>query len=248
MKKKLLVAGALGLLTSGALFAYTAALRREARGGERTGVLVALRDLEPGARLTRADVGVRAIPSGFVHPDAIPEAEAERAVGRATSATIVAGQPLLWRDLRSAAVRRKPLADRVPNGLRALTLPVDVSSSLGGALREGDRVDLLGTFSRAGEADRTTVTLLQNVAVLVAGDADSGAPVDHVTVALTLEEAELVTFALLRGQVQVVLRHAQDHAVVERVPEKDFSDVFLTQRRASLSARHGIEQIRGAEP
>ena len=245
-----MAAGALGLTTGAALYAYTGALRREAQGGARTGVLVALRDVEKEAKLGRTDVGIRAIPSGFVHPGAVLEPEAERALGRTVAAPLVAGQPLLWRDLTSGAPARKPLAELVPKGLRALTLPVDVSSSLGGALRAGDRVDLLGTFVRASEADRATVTLLQNVPVLAAAEvsADSPAQLDHVTVALTLEEAELVAFALGRGQVQVVLRHARDHAVVERVPEKSFADIFEVERRAALAGRRTIEQLRGAEP
>lgn len=250
MKRTFFAAGALGLTTCAALYAYTAALRREAQGGARTGVLVALGDVDPGVKLDRAHVGIRAIPSGFVHPDAVLEPEAERALGRMLAVPLVAGQPLLWRDLRSATPARRALAERVPRGLRALTLPVDVSSSLGGALRAGDRVDLLGTFARASEADRATVTLLQNVPVLAAAEpsADSGPQLDHVTVALTLEEAELVAFALGRGQVQVVLRNAQDHAVAERVPEKSFADIFEVERRAALAGRRTIEQLRGAEP
>jgi pilus assembly protein CpaB len=248
VRKKLIGAAALGLCTAGALFAYTTAVRREAEGGGRTGVLVALRDVEAGEKLSRSDVGVRAIPSSYVHPDAVPGDDAERALGRPVASELRAGQPILWRDLRTGPPPPKPLAERVPRGQRALTLPVDVSSSLGGALRAGDRVDLLGTFTRAGEGDRTTVTLLQDVAVLDAGASAEGGGIDHLTVALDLEEAELVTFALLRGQIQVVLRHARDGEVAEQVPDKSFADIFEAERRNALMHRHTIEQIGGREP
>jgi pilus assembly protein CpaB len=248
VNRTLVFAGASGLVAAVALYAYTAALRREAAGGDRTGVLVALRELEKGARLERGDLGIRTIPAGFVHPDAIPESHAERVAGKTLGAAVAAGQPLHWRDV-SSTVARKPLAEVVPKGLRALTLPVDVSSSLGGALRGGDRVDLLGTFTRGGDLDRATVTLLQNVLVLVGAEPAAEAPApDHVTVALTLEEAELVAFALGRGQVHVVLRHARDQTVIERVPEKTFADVLEVERRAAMAGRRTIEQLRGAEP
>lgn len=248
MKGKLLAAGAFGLCTIASLYAYTAALRREASGGDQMAALVALRDIEAGAKLGKPDIGVRAIPAAYVHPDAVAERDAERAVGRAAKNPLRAGQVLLWHDLVAKTPARMPLASRVPKGQRALTLPVDVSSSLGGALRAGDRVDLLGTFSRSSDADRATVTLLQNVPVLAAGEeAPEGGTLDHITVGLDLEEAELVTFALARGQVQVVLRHAQDQAVIERVPDKTFADIFEVERRAALLRRRTIEQIRGPD-
>jgi len=247
VKPKLVVATALGLLTAGALYAYTVAVRREAEGGERVQALVTLRPLGAGQNVGKRDVGLRSVPASYLHPDAVTGEEAERAVGRTAATELQAGQIVLGRDLGEGGPPRKPLAEIVPKGQRALTLPVDVSSSLGGALREGDRVDLLGTFTRAGDHDRATVTLLQDVAVLRTGPGDT--TLGHITVALGLEEAELVTFALSRGQVQVVLRHARDRTVLEHVPDKTFADIFEVERRAALvRRRRTIEQIREPEP
>jgi len=248
VKGKIAAAAAFGLITAAALYAHTSAVRREAAGGDRAAVLIALQDLEAGAKLAKADVGVKSIPAAYVHPDTLTEADADRALGQSTRRALRAGQVLLWSDLQTRS-EPKPLARQIPPGQRALTLPVDVSSSLGGALRPGDRVDLLGTFARTSDADRATVTLLQNVPVLAAGAGSTeGAAAEHITVAVDLEEAELLTFALSRGQVQVVLRHERDRAVLERVPDKTFADIFEVERRAAMSRRRTIEQIRGAEP
>ena len=61
----------------------------------------------------------------------------------------------------------------IPEGLRACTIPVNEVTGVGGHIRNGDTVDIIGTFRTLGEKrivkDLEAVTLFQNVAVLATG-------------------------------------------------------------------------------
>jgi pilus assembly protein CpaB len=142
----------------------------------------------------------------------------------------------------------------VQKGQRAVTIPVDISGSLGGMLRPGDHVDVLGTFARA-QQDYATVTLLQNVLVLATGEvrgaegeetaAAGGATrtFNNITVAVDPEEAELLVFAMQRGPINIALRAQEDVATVDDVPEKNFGDIFEQKRRADFVRRHASKPV-----
>src|SRR5581483_2256204 len=127
-------------------------------------------------------------------------------LGRPVSGKIAAGDDILWSDLelqKSSATRQ--LSAAVQRGQRALTIPVDMSGSLAGMLKPGDRIDILGTFARGQGTDWATVTLLQNVLVIATGDirgdgeessgggsAQGPRTFSNITVSVDLEEAELL--------------------------------------------------------
>jgi Flp pilus assembly protein CpaB len=100
------------------------------------------------------------------------------------------------------------------------------------------------------------VTLLQNVLVLATGDLRGGAESDveasgpgiprsfsSVTVAVDPEEAELLVFAMSRGPVAVALRSQEDLETVEDLPDKNFGDIFESQKRAAFQRRHAAKKI-----
>lgn len=107
------------------------------RGGEEAiRVLVAAQDIQPGERLTgdlldEVELGVeQQIASRLIPADRV-----EEVVGRVASARIAPGEPLL----RSAIVPEAGRAD----GLRAMSVPVDLAHAVGGRLRIGDRIDVI---------------------------------------------------------------------------------------------------------
>jgi len=196
------------------------------------------------------------VPEAYVNKASIRVGEENVIIGRPVANKIGSGDDILWSDLelqKSAATRR--LSAAVQKGQRALTIPVDVSGSLAGMLRPSDRIDILGTFARAQGADYATVTLLQNVTVIATGDvrgegeATEGGGMGgqrsftNITVSVDLEEAELLVFALQRGPVSIVLRAQEDIETVDDLPDKNFGDIFESQKRAAFARKHAAKKI-----
>src|SRR5262249_14697447 len=128
-------------------------------GGEKIAVLVAGQEIAAGSRVAKEQLAIREVPEAYVHDTTIRQGEENKIIGRPVTAKIPQGQVLLWSDFelqRSANTRRLSVA--VPKGQRAITIPVDISGALGGMLRPGDHVDLMGTFAK-GPNDWSTVTL-----------------------------------------------------------------------------------------
>ena len=140
-------------------------------------------------------------------------------------------------------------------------------TSFDGLIRPGDRVDLL--FSAA--ADRggagETVTLLQNLLVMSVGGDLEAAPEGQtedgkrhaafrflrggaVTVSATVEQAQVITQAQLRGKLTLTLRNPDDVTIVEGLPATAASDLpkskdQLALRPASATPKkEGIEHVR----
>lgn len=105
--------------------------------GEPVPVLVAARDLERGATLAPEDLRVREMPAAFVPPGAL--ATPGSAAGETLVSDLAAGEILT----RTRVASGGPVASRVPSGLRAFVVAPAIPA---GAVRSGDRVDVLATF------------------------------------------------------------------------------------------------------
>jgi pilus assembly protein CpaB len=257
MKKKLVVAVLLALIAVASLYLYSRSLQNEVQGGQKVIVLVAAADIEVGQRLTKANLAQREVPEAYVHQASIKRGEENVILGRQVTVKVSQGQPILWSDFdlqRSGVTKR--LSAAVQKGQRALTLPVDLSGSLAGMLRPGDHVDVMGTFAKGQGTDWATVTLLQNVLVVATGDMRGGAEGEaetsgagpprsfsSITVSVDPEEAELLVFAMQRGPVNIALRSAEDIETVEDLPDKNFGDIFESQKRAAFQRRHAAKKI-----
>jgi pilus assembly protein CpaB len=263
MKKKLVVAVGLALIAVLSLWLYSRSLQEEVAGGQKVTVLVAAEDIAAGARLTKASLALRDVPEAYVHQASIRKGEENQIIGRPVAEKVSQGQPLLWSDFelqKTASSRR--LSGAVSKGQRALTIPVDMSGSMAGMLRPGDRVDVLGTFARAQGSDWATVTLLQNVQVLATGDQRAGEGGEEmasmpqggprtfssITVSVDLEEAELLVFSMQRGPINIVLRSQDDIETQDDIPDKTFGDIFETQKRAAFARRKAQKKIEALKP
>jgi pilus assembly protein CpaB len=256
MTKKLAVAAGLALIAMLSLLLYSQSLQKEVGGGRKVSVLVAATEIPAGTRLGKSSLAFREVPEAYVHPASLRQGEEMQVIGRPVADKIAQGQSILWSDFelqKSPGARR--LSAAVQKGQRAITIPVDISGSLGGMLRPGDHVDVLGTFARA-QQDYATVTLLQNVLVLATGEVRGGAEgeeaaapsggtrtFNNITVAVDPEEAELLVFAMQRGPINIALRAQADVATVDDVPEKNFGDIFEQKRRAEFVRRHASKPV-----
>jgi Flp pilus assembly protein CpaB len=159
---------------------------------------------------------------------------------------------------------RGALVERIPDGLRAITVRVRETDGISGVLREGDRVDVIltspissvqgnetapgssGTFTGARMISRL---ILQDVAVLATersfeSSAAGAEPVRKVTLVVTPREAErlaVASDATQKSLLRLVGRNESDRSRSDGLGES-LADL-LTHRRPAAR----VEVIRGGK-
>ncbi len=135
--------------------------------------LVATRDILDNVRLDETMVELVDVPRHWQQPKALSSVDQIR--DQISAVPILAGEQVVATKLVTAD--EAGLALYVPKGLRAISLDVSVFNAVGGHIRPGNHVDLLGTFDfGTGEkSDVRTVTVMQDVWVLSVVD-DIGRP------------------------------------------------------------------------
>lgn len=126
--------------------------------------LVATRDIPPHVRLDETMVVRKDVPRTWQQPKALTKVD--DVIGQITSVPIFAGEQVVATKLVTAD--DAGLAYYVPTGTRAIALGVDVFNAVGGHIKAGNHVDILGNFDfGSGEkSDLRTVTVMQDVQVL----------------------------------------------------------------------------------
>ncbi len=234
-----IVAVLLAVAAGGAHYWYARELENAVTGGEKQLLLVATRDLNPGEIVKKADLGSRQVPGAFVDErDVLSDRKAD-IEGTPVQVAVRQGQVLQWTDfeIRSEGENRD-LADLVEPGKRAMTIVVNRESSFGGLLRPGHRVDIVGTFAKmdwgSAVSKQRSQVLLQNVAVLATGKQLSSGEVksgfNTVTLSVTVEQSELLSFAGELGNLSLVLRGYSDLAIIDGIPEKGYGDIFAAPK------------------
>ncbi|MBX3250765.1 MAG: Flp pilus assembly protein CpaB [Myxococcales bacterium] len=265
MNRTALLAGfAVAIVGVALFFLYMQRFENEATGGEPVEVLMARSDIRIGEPLTTQKLGTRRIPQAYLEDRHVLASDKERVLGIRLGNAVRANQSVLWTDLATTTSERRDLSTLLRAGMRALTVRTGQTSAFGGLLRAGDRVDVLLTATRPNsETDRVTIPLLQNILVLAVG-ADTGGPDlsddqqeaaaerrgREVSLAVTLDQATMLTHAKDRGQIQLVLRNPVDDTIIEGVPETTDTDLIAAEERARRNkarpaAVQGIERIDG---
>jgi Flp pilus assembly protein CpaB len=142
---------------------------------QRTGVLVAARDIPAGTILRAGDLRSAGLAGDASVLDSLmPSGDADAVLGRRVALPVAAGQP----------VPRAALAARtaVPS---AFTVAVPMLHALGGSLRPGDRVSVLATFQSAAGGAHTRA-IARGLAVISVGQAPTGFDRATATIPVTL--------------------------------------------------------------
>jgi pilus assembly protein CpaB len=181
-----------------------------------TRVVIATRDLEPGAVVKDQDIQL----ADWTGP--VPTGASTRPqdlIGRGVMSPIVAKEPVLESRL-AAKGAGGGLASMIPPGMRAVAIHVSDVSGVAGFVVPGMRVDVLISGTAPGvdiHLGTLTKTLLQNMEVLSAGQdfrKDSeGKPISVPVINLlaTPEQAEQLSLAASSTNIQLVLRNPLDH-------------------------------------
>lgn len=157
MRRTPLLAVAAGLVTAVLIYAYLGRL-----AGPQVHVVLAVRDLPAGSRITPEDVRVVELPGRAVHGRA---ADPAAVAGRYLLTDVFADQVILEPHLAPTGAAG-PVAARLRDHHVAFFLPLSLSHGLGGAVGPGDRVDLI-FVPRAAYGERVSaLPLLRGARVL----------------------------------------------------------------------------------
>jgi Flp pilus assembly protein CpaB len=143
----------LGLFLLLALLAGLLTLRAQ----RTVAVLVATHDVRAGQQVAAGDVEVRRVHADSVAADAL--SAPDDAVGSYVAWPLTAGEPVLSRMVRHERLGiTLTAAITVPDGFRAVAVPVQPAGAVGGMLAQGDHVDVYGTplVGRAGDGGTAT--------------------------------------------------------------------------------------------
>jgi pilus assembly protein CpaB len=140
--------------------------------------------------------------------------------GRIVLYPLPKGEPILERQL-AAAGAGAGLTAKIPSGMRAISVRSDEIVGVAGFLLPGTHVDVLMTYHSATAPEPQTLTALQDVVVLAAGQQIQPQPdgrpisVNVVTLLLNPADAEKLVLATSLGGIYFVLRNGADeqHAI-----------------------------------
>jgi Flp pilus assembly protein CpaB len=176
--------GALALVTA-LVVSSTVAAAHEARAGYGTtlAVIVAARDIAPGATIEAADIRIEPRPIAVLPSGSLTETP----VGEVASAAILEGEPVVESRVTGHGM--------IPAGSIGIAVPLDPGTL---SLAVGDRVEVLATFDPDTIDGNPTIVVAPLAIVVDVRDA-------AVTLSLPQSDGERVAFALSTAAVTVAL-------------------------------------------
>ncbi|MDI6605650.1 MAG: Flp pilus assembly protein CpaB [Candidatus Omnitrophota bacterium] len=236
----LVIAAAAGLIAVALINVYiqqqSEAARQKAISGERNlaTAVIAKSDIAAGTAIKEEMVKEVSVNRGVLQPRAAQSID--RVVDKVSLAPISKGEQIMLNKLAISG-QELSLSSKIPSGKRAITVPVDNISSVGGMIKPGDHVDVLGNVpipvvSQDGKqmTQITTMPLFQNVLVLAVGQEFTSLPAGAsdrketrtsfpvITLALSPQEANLIAFAQEQGKIRFLLRSPGDTQVQPTAP------------------------------
>ena len=214
--------------------AVTAFFTRVTRGGKEARaavkekpLVVAARALPMGSVVAADAVRLRDVPENLFPAGGF--SLLEEVVDRSVTSNMQAEEPVLEARLaaRGSGVGLAPL---IPPGMRAIAVRVNDVVGVAGFVLPGMRVDVLVTGQGANQPETVTRTVLQNIAVLSAGqtiqtDGKNAISAPVVTLLVTPDDAEALTLANTEGRIQLVLRNSTD-AVLANPRGRQLNDLY----------------------
>lgn len=186
---------------------------------QETYVVIATQDIPKGATILPKMVKPTSFPVKYIQPTALQNPNA--AVGKIAVTDIVKNEQILSTKLTTIRKVRDSLAIRLPQGKRAFTIAIAPLMAVGGDIKTGDYIDIIGSFPYTQNIDgkavteNVSVTLFQKIIVMgIKGGGDNKL---IFTLALTPQESAILSYAMGQGALRFVLRQPLDTAI-ESVP------------------------------
>jgi Flp pilus assembly protein CpaB len=186
------------------VFLFMKNVRQDAQQPEATVVvLVSSQDIPAGSQLdpliAQGDFVTQEVPANLVIQGVVTDVYQLR--GQRTAYPILAGEQI------SAARLAGPLQAAggtlgIPTGYQAASVTLEAQRSVAGALKQGDRIEVFGTFT--SNQNQTTRVVIPEALVLSAPTAASSSGTT-ITLAVTPAEASLLIYSQEQGSVWLTL-------------------------------------------
>ena len=176
-------------------------------------VIVAANDLQVGSRLMDGDVRQVKVPTSVLPPNYFRNKS--QVLGRGVILPVQKGEFLLPSKL-AAENAGSGLPSLIPPGMRAVSVRVNEVVAVAGFVVPGTRVDVLLTGNPTGGNEPQTTTVLENVAVIAAGQklernaAGDPQTTPVITLLVSPDDAQKLTLASSQGHIQLALRNPVD--------------------------------------
>jgi pilus assembly protein CpaB len=176
-------------------------------------VVVAANDLNVGSKIEDRDLKIVRLPA-----ESLPEGvfhSKTRVVGRGVVLPVSKAEFILPNKVAGENAG-SGMPALIPPGMRAVSVRVNEVVAVAGFVVPGTRVDVLLTGNPGGNAENQTTTVLENIAVVAAGQKlernAAGEPqsVPVITLLVSPEDAQKLTLASQEGRIQLTLRNPLD--------------------------------------
>jgi pilus assembly protein CpaB len=176
-------------------------------------IVVAARSLAPGNVLEASNVKLAAWPRDHLPPGAVTSTD--QVQGQVLKEGVIENQPIVQEMLLQHGKGGGVLPFLIPNGMRAMSIPVTPVSDMAGMILPHTRVDVLVTSGETGGSSDRTRIVLQNLEVLAVQttlEAAGNEPqrTDVVTLLVTPTDAERLAAAIRLGTIQLAMRSYAD--------------------------------------
>jgi pilus assembly protein CpaB len=204
-----------------AMVVYSALKKREAEVQQAklqsVDIMVAAHELSIGTKLDATSVKTARWSRDSLPPGAFTDAAG--ILNKYTKTSFVENEPIVGDRLFGGEKNAGVLPLLIPEGMRAISVPVDEVSDIAGFVLPHAHVDVIVSAAAGGGGLPLTKIVLQNVEVLaIAQDieqvGDKAQVVHVVTMLVTPDQAERLTLASSAGGLRLALRNYDDKAVV----------------------------------
>jgi pilus assembly protein CpaB len=198
----------LAILTGLLVYRYLSGSQEAAVAEVMTTQVMAKVRIPAGARIAADMLETSQIPVKYAQSSGIRDAKT--VVGQYALADILPGEVVAAGRVATEKTTGE-LPYKIPEGTRAITVPVNALSGVAGLLKPGHYVDVLVSYKTSDTlVDLKVVTLLQNVLVLAVGPEmqkkEGVQAVENVTLAVAPADAEIVTLGESIGRLKLVAR------------------------------------------
>ncbi|MFH1622290.1 MAG: Flp pilus assembly protein CpaB [Candidatus Omnitrophota bacterium] len=182
-------------------------------------VVVATEDIPKGATILPRMVKPVQFPVKYMQPTAAQNPNA--VVGKIAVTDIVKDEQILATKLTTVRRVEDSLAVRLPQGKRAFTIDIPSLMAVAGDIKSGDYIDVIGSFPYTQNIDgkavteKVSVTLFQKILVMEIKRSEDSKLI--FTLALTPQEAAILSYATGQGSLRFILRQPLD-TTIESVP------------------------------
>ncbi|MBI4745579.1 MAG: Flp pilus assembly protein CpaB [Deltaproteobacteria bacterium] len=208
LEKRVIVSMAAGLMAALIIslpFFFAMRAKGPERAGEGLNILIAARDIPQKEEITQDDVSritilSKTLPPGvFVDPNELK--------GKKTSRIVKQGEII---NALAFAPEPGKTTGTIPPGYVAAALRVDSVSGVGGMIKPGDRVDIIGVYTSLRE--KTAKVILQAVEVIFSNYKE-GERDQYVTLLIRLEDVQKLSLIYKAGEYMLALRGGEDNSI-----------------------------------